>query len=121
MITLTTPHTINSVLGGNAPVPYDKLVLGPFTMDGVGQTINGVIRMTSTSVPQMQPIMGTLRISVPSATLTVEVTQFDFYRQITTSSAQNNAILAIIEAAQSGIESGLIGLGVIAGVRTAGV
>jgi hypothetical protein len=121
MITLTTPHAINSVLGGDAPVPYNKLVLGPFTMDGVTQVVTGTLRLTSTTSPQMQPITGTLRISVPNAGVTVEVAQLDFYRQITTNSGQNTGILNIIEAAQSQLETGLINLGIISGVRTAGV
>lgn len=121
MITLTTPPQINSILGGSAPVAYNKLVLGPFTMDGVTQTITGTLRLTSTGSPTMQPIIGTLRISVPSATVVVEVAQLDFYRQITTTSPQNTSVLNIIEAAQAGLENGLISLGVIAGTRTAGV
>lgn len=121
MITLTTPPQINSVLGGDAPVPYNKLVLGPFTMDGVTQVINGSLRLTSTTNPQMQAITGSLRISVPSATITVEVAQLDFYRQITTNSGQNDAILGIIETAQGQLETGLINLGVIGGTRSAGV
>ena len=104
MITLTTPADVNSVLGGNAPISYNKLVLGPFTMDGVTQMITG-----------------TLRINVPAAELLIEVAQLDFYRRIVLSSAQNTAILAQIEAAQAQIENGLITLAVIAGTRTAGV
>lgn len=36
MSTLTNPPTINSVLGGDAPVGYDKLVLAPITLDPLG-------------------------------------------------------------------------------------
>ena len=121
MITLTTPAEVNSVLGGNAPVSYNKLVLGPFTMDGVTQTITGTLRLTATGAPTMQAILGTLRINVPAAELLIEVAQLDFYRRIVLSSAQNTAILAQIEAAQLQIENGLITLAVIAGTRTAGV
>lgn len=120
MITLTTPPQINSILGGSAPVAYNKLVIGPFTMDGVAQTISGTLRLTSTASPQMQPITGRLTISVPAATVTVEVSQLDFYRQITTTSPQNTAILGWIEAAQAQIENGLIAVSIIAGVRTSG-
>lgn len=121
MITLTTPAEINSVLGGNAPVAYNKLVLGPFTMDGVTQTVTGTLRLTATANTQMQAITGRLSISVPSSEVIVEVQQLDFYRRITTSSAQNTSILGIIEAAQAQLENGLISLAVIAGTRTAGV
>jgi hypothetical protein len=121
MITLTTPHEVNSVLGGAAPVAYNKLVLGPFTMDGVTQTITGTLRLTSTSTPTMQPIMGRVQISVPAAEVIVEVAQLDFYRRIVTTSAQNTAILNQIEAAQAQLENGLVSLGVVAGTRSAGV
>jgi hypothetical protein len=121
MITLTTPHEINSVLGGDAPVAYNKLVVGPFTFDGVAQTVNAALRLTSTGNPQMQPILGSLSISVPGSHVTVEVPQLDFYRRITTSGPQNTSVLGIIEAAQAQLENGLIALGVISGVRTAGV
>ncbi len=120
MITLTTPAQINSVLGGNAPVDYNKLVISPINFDAVSQTVNASLRLTATGNTSMQPITGTLRISVPGAELVVEVPQLDFYRRVVTSSPQNTAILAIIETAQKGIEDGLVSLGVISGVRSAG-
>lgn len=120
MITLTTPPQINSVLGGSAPIGYDKLVLSPFTMDAVGQTVRGTLRLTSTATPTMQPITGSLSINVPSSELIVEVSQLDFYRRITLNSAQNTSVLNQIETAQAQLENGLITLGVIAGTRTAG-
>lgn len=122
MITLTTPKEINSVLGGNAPVAYNKLVLGPFTMNGVDQTIIGTLRLTSTSTPSMQPITGTVRINIPGGNeLIIEVPQLDFYRRIVLTSPQATSVINQIEAAQAQIENGLISLGVIAGTRTAGV
>lgn len=120
MITLTTPAQINSVLGGNAPIDYNKLVISPLTFDAVNQTISASLRLTATGNTSMQPITGTLRISVPSAELVVEVAQLDFYRRVVTTSPQNTSILAIIETAQKSIEDGLVSLGVIAGVRSAG-
>ena len=120
MITLTTPAQINSVLGGNAPINYDKLVVSPLQFDAVGQTINAQLRITSTANSSMQPIIGSLRVSVPSAELVIEVPQLDFYRRVVTSGPQNTSILAIIETAQKGIEDGLISLSVISGVRSAG-
>lgn len=121
MITLTTPAQINSVLGGNTPINYDKLVLSPFTLDGVSQTINGTLRLTSTGTPSMQPILGSVRMTVPGSELVIEVPQLDFYRRIVLSSGQNNALLAQIESAQAAVENGFVTLGVIAGTRTSGV
>lgn len=120
MITLTTPPQINSVLGGTSPVGYDKLVLSPFTMDAVNQTVMGTLRLTSTASPTMQPITGTLSIKVPSSELIVEVAQLDFYRRVTLTGPQNTSILNQIETAQAQLENGLITLGVIAGTRSAG-
>jgi hypothetical protein len=120
MITLTTAPQINSVLGGSAPVAYNKLVIGPFSMDPVAQTISGQMRLTSTANAAMQPIIGSLMISVPGASVQVEVPQLDFYRKISTTSPQNTSILGWIEAAQAQIENGLIAVSVIAGTRTAG-
>lgn len=123
MITLTTPPQINSVLGGTAPVGYDKLVVGPFTMDPVNQTVLGQLRLTSTANPSMQAITGSLSISVPRAELIVDVPQLDFYRRIVTSAAQNTSILNMIETSQAQIENGLVspGIAVVQGVRSAGV
>lgn len=122
MITLTTPPQINSVLGGSVPVGYDKLVLGPFTMDGVTQTIRGTLRLTSTASPSMQPIAGALSITLPGGNeCIVDVPQLDFYRRVVLSGAQATAVLAQIETAQAALENGLVSLGLIAGVRTAGV
>ena len=120
MITLTSPAQINSVLGGNAPIAYDKLVIAPLNIDPVLQSITGQLRLTSTSNASMQAIKGTLRIDVPSAELLIEVAQLDFYRRIVLSSPQNTAVLAIIEAAQKGVEDGLVSLGVIVGARSVG-
>lgn len=120
MITLTTPPQINSVLGGSVPISYNKLVVGPFNLSPVDQTITGSLRLTSTASPTMQPIVGTLSINVPASTLKIEVVQLDFYRQITLNSGQNTAVLDIISNAQNAIEAGLINLAVIAGTQSTG-
>ena len=123
MITLTDPKAVNAKLGSNAPgdqVAYNKLVLSPFQLNPVAQTITGTVRITSTAAPGMQAITGTLSISVPSSSLAIEVPQLDFYRAITLNSSQNTAVLGIIANAQTAIEQGLIDLGLIAGTQSAG-
>jgi hypothetical protein len=120
MIALATPPQINSVLGGNVPVGYDKLVLSPFTLDPVAQSISGTLRLTSTSAPQMQPVTGWLSINVPTSELVLEVKQLDFYRRIVLSAAQNNSVLSIIANAQNALESGLVSLGVVNGTQSSG-
>ena len=123
MITLTTPPKVTAKLGSTLAgdqVSYDKMVLAPLTLDRVAQTISGNVRLTSTAAPTMQAIIGSLSISVPTSTLTIEVRQLDFYRQITLDSGQNTTVLSIISAAQNSVEQGLIDLGLIAGTQSAG-
>ena len=121
MITLTTPPQINSVLGGTATVNYDKLVIGPFSLNPLTSTISGSVRLTSTANAQMQPIMGTLTISVPNGLLTIEVVQLDFARQIQLNASQINSVNTIIANAQNALESGMITLGIMAGAQSGGV
>lgn len=120
MITLTTPAQINSVLGGNAPVGYDRLVLAPFSFDPVTLAVSGTVRLTSTAAPQMQPITGALRINASSGELVIEVAQLDFYRRVQLSGPQITAVLNIIANAQNALEAGLVSLGVVAGVQSPG-
>lgn len=120
MITLTTPPSINSVLGGNTPVGYNRLVLAPFTMDPVTLLISGAIKLTSTASPTMQPILGRLNINASTGILEVDVAQLDFYRKIQLSAAQITSVTTIITNAQNGLESGLVSLGIIAGTQSTG-
>lgn len=120
MITLTTPAQINSVLGGNAPVGYNHLVLAPFTMDPLTLLVTGTLQLTSTTNPEMQAITGSLRINASSGELVVQVAQLDFYRRIQLSAGQITSVRNIISNAQNALESGLVSLGVIAGTQSTG-
>lgn len=120
MITLTTAAQINSVLGGSAPVGYNKLVLSPFTMNPVDQVVQSTVRLTSTANPDMQAIIGSMRISVPEAVLEIQVQQLDFYRRIRLTSPQSTSVLTIITNAQNALENGLITLGLVSGTQSAG-
>jgi hypothetical protein len=121
MITLTTPPQINSVLGGDVPVAYNKMVLSPFTFDPVAGTVSGTIRLSSTASPAMQVITGQLIINIAQNVLTIGVGQLDFYRQIQLNVGQVNSINTIVTNAQNGLEAGLVTLGVIAGVQSTGI
>lgn len=122
MITLTTPPSVNSVLGGASPISYNKLVISHVGIDVINQKIVADIQISPTANPDMQPIPGTLSIHIITAKLTIAVQQLDFYRQVTLTSPQLNSVLTtIIQPAQNTLESGLITLGVIAGVQTTGV
>jgi hypothetical protein len=122
MITLTTPPEINSILGGSAPVAYNKLVIGPFTLNPVtlSNGVTGIVRLTSTGSPTMQPINGTLSIDASTGVLTIEVGQLDFYRKVQLSGAQLTSVQNIIANAQNSLEAGLVSLGVIAGTQSTG-
>lgn len=120
MIALTSPAQINSVLGGDAPVGYDHLVLSPFTFDSSALTVNGTLRLTSTAAPSMQAITGRLTINGGSGVLEIEVAQLDFYRRIQLSGPQITSVTTIIRNAQNALESGLISLGVIQGTQSTG-
>lgn len=120
MITLTTPAAINSVLGGNAPVGYDHLVLTPFTLDPAANRIRGTLSLTSTAAPTMQAITGSLDINGSTGVLLIEVAQLDFYRRIQLSAGQITAVIGIIRNAQDALEGGLVNLGVIAGTQATG-
>lgn len=120
MITLTTPPQINSVLGGNVPVAYNKLVIGPFTFAPSNQEVNGIVSLSSTTQTEMTAITGTLRISVATARLEIAVPQLDFYRRVALTGPQNTAVQNIVRDAQSALESGLVTLGVIAGTQSTG-
>ena len=122
MITLTTAPSINTVLGGNTPVSYNKLVIGPFTMDGVTQTISASLRLTSTAAPTSTPILGSLSINIPGGNeFLLQVPQLDIVRRVVLTSPQATAIIGQIETAQAALENGVISLGVVAGTRSSGV
>jgi hypothetical protein len=121
MITLTTPQQVNSVLGGNSPVAYDKLVIAPFNMSSLTKTIAANLRLTSTTTP-LEPIMGTLKVvGVAPGELVISVPQLNITRRIALDGGQMAAVVAQIESAQAALENGLVALGAILGTRTAGV
>lgn len=120
MITLTTAPQIFNVLGGSTKTSYEKMVLSPFSLDPVNQSISGTVRITSTTATDMPAITGTFRIIVPASEIVIEVQQLSFYRRIVLDGAQKSAVLAIIANAQNAIEAGLVSLGVVAGAQAGG-
>jgi len=118
MITLTTPAVINSVLGGNAPVNYNKLVIDNIRMGTQSKDTSATLVLTSTTNPEMQEISGSLQINFAGANIVVSVPQIDFYRRIQLSGPQQNAVATLVFNAQNGIETGLVNLGIISGVHT---
>lgn len=119
MITLSTPPAVRTVLGGSTTVDYDRFVLSQITHDPVAGTINGLVRITSTAAPTMNPIMGRFRIA--GSILEIEVEQLDFYRRVSLDTNAQNSVAGFIATAQNQLEAGMVSLGVIAGVQTSGV
>lgn len=121
MITLTSPATINSVLGGNAPISYDKFVLTSITYDTVNKHVSARVSITSTGNPDMQAVDGSMTINCITAKLTIQVPQLDFYRQVTLTGPQNTFVTDnVIRASQNTLEAGLVSLGVVAGTQATG-
>lgn len=120
MITLTTPPTINATIGGNNQVAYNKLVLAPITLDVLAQTVSGEIVVTSIAQPTMTPLKGRFQFRLGTSELLIEVSSLDIIRRVVLTGPQVAAIQNQIEASQAQFENGLISLGVVDGVRTAG-
>lgn len=121
MITLTTPKAINNVLGSNATVAYNKLVIGPFTFDPVTKNIQAALSLTVSADPDSQPISGRLTITPATSTLEFRMDQIDLLRRVKLTGPQNAAAMAVVTNAQDALESGIVSLGVVAGVQTSGV
>lgn len=122
MITLTTAEQINSVIGGNVPIGYNKLVLSPYTIDPVTQSITGTLRLSSSTNTEMQPITGRFQITTSNNTVLIEFDQLKLSRKITLTTGQNNSVKTnIIDASQNSLESGFITIGAVAGTQSAGV
>lgn len=119
MITLTTPPAIKTVLGGSATVSYDRFVLSQIVHDPLAATINGLVRISSTAQPTKTPVSGRFRIA--GGFLEIEVEQVGFYDRIALDAGAQAAVQGFIDSAQNALESGLITLGVVAGVQTTGV
>ena len=117
-ITLTTPAIIQSVLGGNSPVNIDKLVLNDIRFDTVGLTLTAQLLLTSTVNSEIQNITGSLTIA--GNRLVITAPELDFYRRVTLTAGQQNAVALIITDAQDALEAGLVTLGVIAGTQATG-
>ena len=120
MITLTTPPIINSVIGGNSPVNYDKFSMSNIVHEVGSNNVRAALKITSTSNPDMTALNGTLTINFANAIAEVAVPQLDFYRRIALSGPQQNAVAALVSTAQDRLEEGLITLGLVSGTQSTG-
>lgn len=121
MITLSIASVINSVLGANSPVNYDKVVLSPITIQPIQRVIQGSLNLTSTASPNMQAVVGTFTVDLVGATCSIFISQLNFQRRIVLTGPQVSAAQTIINDTQNSVENGLISLGLISGTQAAGV
>ncbi len=121
MITLTVPPAIVSVLGGSGTVLYDKLVVEANFSPGPRQIVLRLL-LTSSIDLDAQPITGSGLVSLlGNASIEIRFEQLDFHRKQMLGGAAVNAVQAIIDGAQNGVEQGLIDLGLVAGLQAPGV
>lgn len=121
MITLTTPPEVNSVLGGAAKTAYDRFVLSSLTYSPRNKTLTATIEILVSVDAQMSPITGSLNIDLNTKYLQITVSQLDFYRRVLLTNAQITTVQGWIDGVQAQVESGLVSLGLIAGVQAPGV
>ena len=119
-ITLSTPAQVNTVLGGNILVGYDHVVLSPLNLNAVDRKITGTVRLTSSSDPDMDALLGKLLIELGQGILLIEIDQLDIRRKMQLTPAQITAVQNILNDAQNSIETGLISINVIAGTQSTG-
>lgn len=120
MITLTSPAQIQSILGGNAPIAYDKLVISPISFNPISQSVAANLVLTSTAKPAMPALSGNLSITLPGGAFTVQIPNL-FSQSGTLTGPQVTSVQGWVDTAQANLENGLIGINLVAGTRTAGV
>lgn len=122
MITLTTPQTVKTVLGGSATVGYDKVVLTQITYDPVQQTIRAGVILSASADASQTPLQGSLLI-IAQGTGSVELQIGDilFRRKLNLTAAQQTAVQGWITASQNQVEQGLVSIGLISGNQSNGV
>ncbi len=122
MITLTTVPLVQSVLGGNAPVGYDKFVVQAVRYEVVDKTITATLRLTSTGSPNMEALTGSLVIRHGAQDAVLSFTSgVLFTRRIALTAGQRTAVQTLLDDAQADIENGVISLGLVEGTRANGI
>lgn len=120
MITLTTPKSVNNVLGSATTVSYDKVVITSLSYDIVAKLISGAIKLVSSTIGSQTPIIGTVTISVSSATATVLFPTLAFSSTVALSGPQTTSVQGWFDTVQAQVEGGLVSVGIIAGTQSTG-
>jgi|JI10StandDraft_1071094.scaffolds.fasta_scaffold02807_25 hypothetical protein len=119
MITLSTPPQLKTVLGGAGSTAYDKFYLSQIVYDTDRGTINGLGKMTSTTSPDA-PVLDA-RYHISGGILEIDVERLNFLARVKMNAGALAAVAAMIAAAQSALEQGMIDLGALSGTQKAGV
>jgi hypothetical protein len=120
VITLTNPIPVVLALGGNTNALYNITVLAPLTADVVRQTCAGTVRITSSANPEMQPVLGSLVIDTNAATVQLRIDKFDYDRTITLNASGITYVRNAMATFQQALETGLVNIGMVTGVASAG-
>jgi hypothetical protein len=122
MITLATPSTVPTTLGGTGKTNYDRLDITTLMFDVVNKTVSGQCQLLSSADPQAAPISGSYNIpTTGTAPLNVAIPSLGFFASLTPTTAQQATVQSWIQAAQTQVEAGLVALAVVAGVQSPGL
>lgn len=121
MITLTNPATVTTTLGSSTKTNYDRLDIITIFMDVINKNISGNCQLISSGTPGAAAITGTYSIPTSgSAIMSVTIPSLPFYAQLALTSGNQTTVQGWIASTQNTIESGLIGVGVVAGTQSSG-
>jgi hypothetical protein len=121
MITLTNPAKVSTVLGSAALTNYDRLDLLTIVMDVANKSISGQCQLVSSGTPTATPIIGSYSIpTTGSAQLAISIPNIPFFATLPLTSAQQATVQNWVQTTQNTIESGLVAVGVVAGVQSTG-
>jgi hypothetical protein len=123
MIILTNPLSVPVSFGSSTTATYDKIRIVQITSDPLGQQIQALVQLLSSTNPNLAVIRGSLIINLtgatPSVVLQCASLGFTFSDNLT--AGQVTTIQGWITTMQNNLEAGIISLGAIAGTQSTGV
>jgi hypothetical protein len=121
MITLTNTIPVTTVLGSTNKTAYDRLRLTSIVYDVTNKSISGSCEIVVSTNAQAQAIQGSYTIpTTGAAILQVTIPSLPFYASLPLTTAQQATVAGWVQTAQNQVEGGLVAVGVIAGVQSAG-
>jgi hypothetical protein len=122
MITLTTPPTIATQLGGSSPAAYAKLRIVNIVADPVTQAITASIQLIDTANSNLPMLTGSLSVVTQgnSPMVAISVPALNLSSDLPLTAAAQTTVQGWITTLQNSIESGLVSLSLISGTQTTG-